>query len=149
VNRSRFVNGTVFLVLAWTRFYTWGAPPTVRDARRDEIASDLWEFLHDADAVARLSPASQLILRLIRGVPDDLVWRAEHAIRANRQLASRFLAATLVIAMSATAAWLFDTMRARLLPLPPPIRVRTAAPPPLPPPSPRSSPDSRSASGPP
>jgi hypothetical protein len=150
VNRSRFVDGAVFLVLAWTRFYTWGVPPAVRDARRDEIASDLWEFLHDTDTASTVSPASHLILRLIRGVPDDFVWRAEHTLRTSPGLASRFLVVTLVIAMSATAAWLFDAMRARLLPVPPPIGARTAAPPPLPPlPPPTSIPDSSSTAGPP
>jgi hypothetical protein len=149
VQRSRFVDGAVFLVLTWTRFYTWGTPPAVRDARRDEIASDLWEFLHDPDMPATLSPARHLIFRLIRGVPDDLVWRAEHGMSMSRRLASRLLVATLIIAVSATAAWLFDAARARLLPVPPPIGVRSAAPPPLLPPFPPSSPDSRSGVGPP
>jgi hypothetical protein len=40
MNASRSVTSAV---LAWTWFYTRGLNEAVRDARRDEIASDLFE----------------------------------------------------------------------------------------------------------
>ena len=39
----RFVTGAV---RAWTRLYTWRVAPSLREARRAEIESDLWEHLH-------------------------------------------------------------------------------------------------------
>jgi hypothetical protein len=39
----------VACVRRWTCVYTWRLPPAVRDARREEIESDLWESSHDPD----------------------------------------------------------------------------------------------------
>jgi hypothetical protein len=55
----------------WTRAYTLGLPPELREARRAEIESDLWESLHDADA-----SSPQILPRLAGGVFDDVCWRA-------------------------------------------------------------------------
>ena len=38
----------ILVVRAWTRLYTSGMAPEIRDARRAEIDSDLWEFHEDA-----------------------------------------------------------------------------------------------------
>ena len=67
-------------VRVWTRLYTWGMPPHVRDARRAEIESDLWEHEHDLDSDLHLGPTVQLLSRLILGVPYDLQWRLEQGM---------------------------------------------------------------------
>ena len=62
---------------AWRRLYTAGAHEAPRDARRDLIASDLWE--HEADAIsngqAPVPLARAIIGRAVRGLPADLAWR--------------------------------------------------------------------------
>jgi hypothetical protein len=72
----RFV---VALVRGWTRLYTSGQEPAVRDARRAEIESDLWELQHDGDGDPVVAPAAHVLARLLLGVPDDLSWRYEQA----------------------------------------------------------------------
>lgn len=64
------------LTRAWAAAYTFGLAAHVRDARRREIDSDVWEHQHDAEG-ASSSPgiALQLIGRMLRGVPADLLWR--------------------------------------------------------------------------
>ncbi len=61
----------VKLVSSWSRLYTVGLPDGVRSGRRDEIASDLYEQSVDN---ARC-PSLEVLLPLIRGIPDDLAWR--------------------------------------------------------------------------
>jgi len=64
---------------AWTRIYTARMAPAIRDARRSEIESDLWE-LHEDARRRGASPtriAVHTLLRLVLGVGDDLLWRAE------------------------------------------------------------------------
>ncbi|HJU42562.1 MAG TPA: hypothetical protein VJ691_07085 [Vicinamibacterales bacterium] len=65
------------LVRCWTRLYTSGLPPELRTARRAEIDSDLWELEHDPDPVGKRGIASQILARLVVGLPDDLAWRME------------------------------------------------------------------------
>lgn len=60
------------LVRAWTRLYTVALPPEIRDRRRAEIESDVWESEHDPDV-----PRHALLLRLLRGMPAELLWRLE------------------------------------------------------------------------
>ena len=61
----------------WTRLYTVGARPAARDARREQIAGDLWD--HHADALAEGATsgalAAEVASRVLRGVPADLAWR--------------------------------------------------------------------------
>src|SRR5215208_2576071 len=64
------------VVRAWTRAYTRGMPRSVRDARRAEVESDLWESWADEAAGAALP--LQILGRLVFGVFDDLSWRVEH-----------------------------------------------------------------------
>ena len=70
------------LVRNWARVYTLGLPSEIREARRAEIESDLWEHIHDSD-LGRDAPspycASHALIRLLAGVPDDLLWRIEQA----------------------------------------------------------------------
>src|SRR5207244_11858139 len=62
-------------VRAWTRLYTSGLPPAVRNRRRGEIDSDLWEWCADQGSEPR--GAMHLLLRLVLGMPDDVAWRVE------------------------------------------------------------------------
>src|SRR6188508_1739133 len=65
------------LVYAWTRLYTWRLPANLRDDRRREIASDLWESHHDADGRGRMRHGLQVLGRMLAGIPDDVLWRWE------------------------------------------------------------------------
>src|SRR5438105_9484836 len=79
------------LVRAWTRVYTLGLPPAAQIARRDEIASDLWELEHDPDRPAGRWTSMQVVARLLVGIPDDLLWRLDLAADAP-PVAARALA---------------------------------------------------------
>ncbi len=63
----------------WVRLYTKGLPPEMRDARRAEIESDLWEQGEDATANGSQpdETALQVFVRLLLGTPADLTWRLE------------------------------------------------------------------------
>ena len=87
----------------WVAFYTRGLPGEVRDARRAELRSDLFEHRRHAAAGGhgRLRWTLQVGGRVVRGMPDDLWWRfaqqatgrpANEAAARRRQL----------------LAWLFD-----------------------------------------
>jgi len=84
------ISFAIALTRAWTRFYTLGLPAEVRDARRGEIDSDLWEQQRHADEgrEGQLSTTLQVLLRLIPGAPADIIWRAEAgaAVRSGRDL---------------------------------------------------------------
>ena len=136
---GRLLRFAIAAVRWWTVAYTLGMPPRVRDERRAEIESDLWESQHGEPAGFRL-PA-QMMSRLVFGIHDDLRWRSEHR-RAPRRLVQMTwaLAAAVTGAVLLTALWLG---RASTLPLPvrPDVaRIRVAAPPPPPPPPPPCSP---------
>jgi uncharacterized protein (TIGR03435 family) len=64
-------------VRAWTRLYTSRLPPAVRNRRRAEIDSDLWEWLADQASEPPGTGAVRLLLRLLLGMPDDVAWRVE------------------------------------------------------------------------
>jgi hypothetical protein len=122
----------IALVRLWTRVFTLSMPERVREWRRAEIESDLWEQAHDQTP----SPW-QLIGRLWRGIPADVVWRIEEETMRSKALV--VLAASIGVVLAASAMWLYDAMRADTLP-PPPVWVGVGAPghavPPPPPPPP-------------
>lgn len=72
------------LALWWVDRYTCGLPDAERTARRDEIASDLWE--QRTDTGARRSKDLAVLSRCVRGIPADLSWR--RALRRDRPLPS-------------------------------------------------------------
>jgi hypothetical protein len=48
----------------------------VREARRREIESDLWEHQHDAEGASSSQGIGlQVISRMLRGVAADILWR--------------------------------------------------------------------------
>lgn len=64
---------------SWVALYTRGLPSEVREARRAELRSDLWEHLQDAAAHghSRLRWSAEVIGRVARGIVSDLWWRFE------------------------------------------------------------------------
>ncbi len=69
------------LVRGWVWLYTLGLPPEARNARRTEIESDVWEQTHAWAVPGASTPgdASSVLLRSLRGVPADLLWRLVEA----------------------------------------------------------------------
>jgi hypothetical protein len=138
---GRSLRCAIALVRGWTIAYTLGMPPEVRNGRRAEIESDLWECQHGAPAGFRLP--LQIVSRLVLGIHDDLRWRGEHRHAPRRLVRVTWaLAAAITGLVVLTAIWLG---RASTLPLP--VRPDVASdragsrppppPPPPPPPAPR------------
>ena len=131
------MNLAAALVRAWTFVYTWGLPAGERQARRDEIASDLWDCRH-GDPAAR-STALTMLGRLLRGVPDDLSWRWECAPTQSLVFAcGAAILGTAAIAILALIVWAGS---AQMMPRPMPLEGwtrfdRPPGPPPPPPPPP-------------
>jgi hypothetical protein len=102
----------IVLVRTWTHVYTWRLPDAIRESRRAEIESDLWESQHDrADGFAS---AFLVLARLLVGIPDDVAWRVAH--RGRFDIVMGTIAATVFVM---TALFLVDLGRARRLPVPP------------------------------
>ncbi len=61
----------------WTAAYTLGLAVAVRDARRAEIASDVWEQHQEsvADGLPLWRFVGSVFGRVVRGAPADLLWR--------------------------------------------------------------------------
>jgi hypothetical protein len=76
---------TFALARAWVRIYTRGLSAALRDARRAEIACDLWEQRHEQACAGRRSllTALEIFGRVIRGVPSDLAWRMASRTRGS------------------------------------------------------------------
>lgn len=70
---------SVALVRRWVASYTRGLPVDVRRDRRDEIDDDLWSQLSDdaAGSGDGGSLGTEILLRLIVGIPADLSWSLE------------------------------------------------------------------------
>jgi uncharacterized protein (TIGR03435 family) len=70
------------LVRGWARLYTSRLPAGVRERRRAEVESDLWESQQNENG---RTPAGALhvIVRLLLGIPDDLGWWIEQALIAG------------------------------------------------------------------
>jgi len=94
----------------WTRIYTTGLPQQVREERRDEIESDVWEELH-APGPASRAPLS-ILRRSVAGMPADITWRVEQpSPGAGLQRAIQFAAGT----TGAGGRWLGQTAMPRLI----------------------------------
>ena len=79
VMTSSSMRVAIAAVRAWTRVYTWRMPAALREGRRAEIESDLWEFQEDAAGRRGPGHAAHVLFRLVLGIPDDLCWRMEQA----------------------------------------------------------------------
>jgi hypothetical protein len=125
-------------VRGWTRLYTSGLPIDARDRRRQEIESDLWEFVHD-DGRGELAQAIAIFARLALGIPDDVGWRMEqHRIRRIAFRSVLALAAITVLLIG----WIQQALEPPALPAVAPappleiLRVHVRMPPVPPPPPP-------------
>jgi len=123
-------------VRLWTAVYTWRLPPVLRDRRRAEIESDLWESGGDGAA-----SSTEIMGRLLIGMADDVRWRVEQRAATSSQ--RQALAVALTAAVLLTFAWIGVTARAVDPPHPPDApdldwrhRRRPAPAPPPPPPPP-------------
>jgi lipopolysaccharide/colanic/teichoic acid biosynthesis glycosyltransferase len=83
--RAFGLQAVVWAESVWVRLYTHGLPAEVRDRRRQEIASDIFEQRrydadegHLPDAVA-----VRLLARWVCGIPSDLSWR--HSQRRHQR----------------------------------------------------------------
>ena len=130
----------VGLTRLWTRLYTCRLPDDLRNARRAEIESDMWEWRHDAKARGHGQPtAAHVLARLICGVPDDLSWRIEHALIPRGAVWGMTAAGLGVLFAS---VWVLVWMHDPGMPRPPAaptlhMEAFLAPPPPPPPPPPR------------
>ena len=73
------------LIRHWVDLYTRGTPPSVRSARRDEVDDDLWCHHQEAAEVGRSAGAlaTEMLLRLLFGMPADLSWRLAYGSKAE------------------------------------------------------------------
>jgi hypothetical protein len=118
-------------------------PPDLRDERRAESESDLWEFQQDEETKAGLGAAAHLVARLLAGIPDDLLWRSEHPSSRERRLGRT--AALTTAGLLLALLWVFLQVRPAEpphAPAPPALislkdaMARRPIPPPPPPPPP-------------
>jgi len=136
----------VAVLRGWIRAYTWRLDPVLRERRRAEIESDLWEFQQDPAGSRGLSPALHVLARTLRGVPDDLGWRADNiAVGATWERRVAIVAAA-AAAVVVAALWVFTSLQHTELPRPPAtpialyLRTTNRLPPPPPPPPPPPAP---------
>ena len=130
------------LVRAWTRLYTLGLANHVREARREEIESDLWESRDDPE---RAPSGLQVIARLAAGLTDDLGWRFEQEHAMSRYM-TRQIAAIVAVVLIAVLWVAFSVQLSPRTPHPAKLPrtlhagtfgMRIPPPPPPPPPPPR------------
>jgi hypothetical protein len=127
------------LVRTWTWIYTHHTPAFVRDGRRQEIESDLWEYRRDHRGEPDARIAAHILLRLVLGVADDLQWHIEH--RAALHHPGRVVTAVAIVAVLIVVGpmWVFAWLSADdvpPLPEPPNLMFFVGSPPPPPPPAP-------------
>jgi hypothetical protein len=81
----------------WTRLYTAGLPVDLRDARRAEVESDLWESVADG------APSRHILARVALGLADDLSWSVTFMDTTTRTTAGWSVGSLAVFAV----AWLW------------------------------------------
>jgi hypothetical protein len=121
-------------VRAWTRVYTCGVDAAVRDARRAEIESDVWEQINAEGGDTR---SFDVAARLVLGIPADLRWRIDQANRRAVQFGVGLFA---IISAVVLACVIFVVAVGQSVQPQPParpvIRLERMRPPPPPPPPP-------------
>src|SRR5205823_8045156 len=96
----------------WALVYTSGLSAGVRDERRAELASDVWEQLAAECTAGRRPSAGSLkvISRVVRGIPADVVWRVETRHHLGGLMKGTAIAVARggsAIAVLGSAFWLF------------------------------------------
>jgi hypothetical protein len=84
----------------WTRVYTAGLPADLREDRRAEVESDLWESLADG------APSRHILARLALGIGDDLTWSLTFMDTSTRATATWSIGSLLVVVLS----WMWLTL---------------------------------------
>jgi uncharacterized membrane protein YhaH (DUF805 family) len=76
------------IVRAWTFVYTIGAGSPAREARRDEIASDLFEHARSGadDGMRSRGVAGQMLARCFLGIGADVSWRVQRTLGQHRAI---------------------------------------------------------------
>jgi TonB family protein len=137
--KSLMLRAVVTAVGLWTALYTYRLPSRLREARRAEVASDLWQSMHDPDRGSAPRLALHILLRLLLGLRDDLGWRFEQPTAPARPRARAAMTgcAAGVVALMCLSIFL----RVQSPRLPPNVRTGTTAlhVPPAPPPAPPGS----------
>jgi hypothetical protein len=131
----------VMFVRSWTRAYTAGMPAQARRRRRAEVECDIWESLHDGDNTHR--HATHILVRLVRGMRADVLWRLEHLLQGGEIMWRKYALIGFAAAAVTTIAWSLairasDVSLPALPGAPTPIYIvkhRTPPPPPPPPPT--------------
>ena len=115
---AAFLTIAMAIVRGWTRLYTCRMDPALRDERRAEIESDLWESQEDVRWAQRepAAVAGDMLVRLLRGASDDLFWRVEHA-RVHIHVMQQALWAT-AVASVVCVVWLMSALETKVAPLP-------------------------------
>ena len=134
---TRSLSIAIGLARVWTRAYTSALDPQVRDERRAEIESDLWESHEDARRNGRSPHAAALHIaaRVLLGIPHDVLWCTEHW----RPSVTPMLRVAMItaVALFLILFWMTSVLENTPLPPPPsPAMAFIAAPPPPPPPPP-------------
>lgn len=84
--RAFGLQAIVWAIAAWVRLYTCGLPDDVRERRRREIESDVFEQRQD-DAQVGYRPdeiAARLLFRWLCGIPSDVSWRLDQQQNSRR-----------------------------------------------------------------
>jgi hypothetical protein len=81
----------------WTRLYTARLPAELREARRAEVESDLWESVADG------APSRHILARVALGMADDITWSLTFMDTTTRTTAGWSLGSLAVFG----AAWLW------------------------------------------
>src|SRR5437870_4866961 len=82
---DRLLTLAVAIARAWTWLYTLPLEPSTQHTRRAEIASDLWEFLHDCSrSESGGRRAADVLARTLLGIPDDVCWSGEQLLNRTR-----------------------------------------------------------------
>jgi hypothetical protein len=102
------------LVRRWVALYTRGLSDGALTARRDEIESDLWSQRQEALDRGQTdgAVASEMLTRLLLGIPADVVWRLEQAgaMRANQVVERRVTIASRTVGLLAVLGGLASTI---------------------------------------
>ena len=77
---------TIGIARSWVALYTLRLPLEIRESRRSEIDSDLWEqgwlAAHRGDPA--LGTAIEVLSRMLLGIFDDLIWRLEAGVSVTK-----------------------------------------------------------------
>jgi len=77
---------TVGMARSWVTLYTLRLPLEIRESRRSEIDSDLWEqqWLAARRGDPALGTAIEVLSRMLLGIFDDLIWRLEAGVSVTK-----------------------------------------------------------------